>query len=1245
MTICGIMKNTLLLLAVLLALTGLQSATFAATEVKSECCAAQDWKFKTIASPSRSAPSRNAAITVVGQHQSSCMPASALRNGVMPRDGRQVRDFFTFADGSDGGLIVMDLGKTIPVASVNGYSWHGERQFYDGSRGPQVYTLYGSAAEKPDTATLDGPDWKKIAEVDTRPNRTGQGWGGQWGVNIKDDKDGLLGNFRWLVWKVKRTNRPGSRPDWSNTWYAELDVHTPGTATRSGDFILAGSQLKEVVIAYKTHFDIGFTHPAPEIVNIYRTSMIDHALRVIDESRKLPPEERFAWTIPSWVAWQILWPGQNATRRARVIQAMKEGSLVVHALPVTLQTESLSLEDLASGLEIHAKVCREAGIPLSRAGKMTDVPSHSWIWPTLCKHAGIDSLHIGVNSCNEKPDLPLLYNWEGPDGSQLLTFHNSGYGSDVEQGRGLYPPKDWPYQHWLAMIMTSDNEGPPSVGQVRGLLAEAKRNLPGVKITLGRMEDFADAIRAEEKASAKVPVVRCDMPDTWIHGMGSLPVEDAAAHRMRMAISAVESLDAHLRIWRLPRPDIRQDLFTAHERSLMYGEHTWGGSRNLQGQDAYGITDFEQFVKTDGTCRYLQKTWDDHAAYMRKASAITAKLETREIEQLAAAVKQDGKRMVVFNPLPWKHDAWVDIPGRTGAKVLVKDLPPSGYKTLPVPELNSAAPTACANGVLENAFLRVTVDREKGGIVSIIEKKTGRELVDPMAPHAFGQYLYERYDKKQCDAYNEACYLNTSVYGLGAYGWNNRADLPANSPYTNAAPRYSEMSVARDAAAQTATLRADAGGLIASKVTTTITLPNDAPWLEIAIRLDDKKPDYWPENGSFYFPVNAAKPQFRIGRLGGIADPTKDFVPHANRTYGYVSTGAMIADENGKGVAICPLDHGIMSFGKKGLCEIAPDYVPATPEAKVSLFNNLWTINFPYWIQGTMTSRIRVWATDDLLPASLNTPALEARMPVLAAIADGTSGTLPSEQAGLALSRTGVQATAFREAADWMPAGTLLRLWEQAGVAGELTVTLPGFAKFTTATPVNLRGEKTSEPLAIRDGKFTFSLRAYAPASFILSPGLPTSTVVRGGPTAVTRLTNLDMSGISQAWGTPQINKSVAGSPLRVGGADYQSGFGTHAPMTWDIDLDGQGVTFTTQVGMQDLGEKGKGSVEFVVLGDDKVLFKSAVLRSGDKAVPVELDLAGVHKLTLQVTDAGDGNSADHADWLAPEITHTRVLE
>jgi alpha-mannosidase len=148
-------------------------------------------------------------------------------------------------------------------------------------------------------------------------------------------------------------------------------------------------------------------------------------------------------------------------------------------------------------------------------------------------------------------------------------------------------------------------------------------------------------------------------------------------------------------------------------------------------------------------------------------------------------------------------------------------------------------------------------------------------------------------------------------------------------------------------------------------------------------------------------------------------------------------------------------------------------------------WKNLWTINFPYWIKGTIRSRVRVWATRDLKPCSLIEPALEALQPVLAAVASGPAGKLPTTARGLALSRPGVRLIQFAPNPDG--AGTVLRLWEQDGAAGQVTVTLPEGAKFTAATPADLRGQENGETLKIQRGKFTFNIGAYAPASFVLT--------------------------------------------------------------------------------------------------------------------------------------------------------------
>ena len=70
--------------------------------------------------------------------------------------------------------------------------------------------------------------------------------------------------------------------------------------------VSTGSPVKEIIVVCKTHFDIGYTHRVSEVVDYYRTSMIDKAMKTMDESNQLPPEQQFQWTLPGWVLYKLL---------------------------------------------------------------------------------------------------------------------------------------------------------------------------------------------------------------------------------------------------------------------------------------------------------------------------------------------------------------------------------------------------------------------------------------------------------------------------------------------------------------------------------------------------------------------------------------------------------------------------------------------------------------------------------------------------------------------------------------------------------------------------------------------------------------------------------------------------------------------------------------------------------------------------------------------------------------------------
>jgi alpha-mannosidase len=451
------------------------------------------------------------------------------------------------------------------------------------------------------------------------------------------------------------------------------------------------------------------------------------------------------------------------------------------------------LEDLVRGMNFSSVLSRQFGQALARDAKMSDVPSHSWVIPTLLKNAGVEFLHLGCNSGSSSPQVPRLFWWEGPDGSRLLTMYTA-----ENYGTGLIPPSDWPYRTWLALIQTSDNHGPPKPEEVGKLLKEAAAKLPGVKLRLGRLSDFGDAIRKE---NADIPVVRGDMPDTWIHGIMSMPLESKAARNIRPQIGALEALGTLSKAWGIDQAaNVDAAVATGYEKSLMFGEHTWGYNM-MRLPVRYG-KEWEA-ERAKGTYAKLERSFEEKGQYVRDAEAAVVPALHQGLSMLAQAVKVDGERIVVFNPLPWKRsevpvcidagavraEALRDVESgrviaveRDGSRIrfLAEDLPSQGYRTyVPVAAGEKASGTLTvdpAGRFLENDVLKISLDPARGGVVSIIDKSTGRELVDS-SKYAAGQYLYERFDWDDDAAYL-AAYCKIKEDWVATFG---KPKLPPSS--------------------------------------------------------------------------------------------------------------------------------------------------------------------------------------------------------------------------------------------------------------------------------------------------------------------------------------------------------------------------------------------------------------------------------------------------------------------------------
>ena len=859
----------------------------------------------------------------------------------------------------------------------------------------------------------------------------------------------------------------------------------------------AENQVSEIVVIFKTHYDIGYTDLVTNILTRYRTVFADRALAVIDQSQSLPPEQRFTWTVPGWPLKEMLWAGQTPERRERLVQAVKDSRLAVHAMPFSLETETLDLEDLVEGMTYSAHVTTGLGLPLPRAAKMTDVPEHTWVLPTLLTHAGVTFLHVGCNGGSKPMQVPPLFWWEGPDGSRLLTSYSPEYGTP------LLPPANWPYHTWLAVIMTSDNQGPPKAEQVNKLVAQATNALPGVKVKFGRLEDFYDAFTAEQNTN--IPVVRGDMPDTWIHGFESMPVETKAGCDVRPLEGALATLDTELRAAGVATAPVAEPLANAFENSLLYSEHTFGYYGSQPGGFWYGAAWQQRLA--EGKYEKFLKSFDDKRAYIHTTESIVTNALADRMQLLVQNVAADGPRVVVYNPLPWARSGEVtvavtggdyagvrELPGgkvtdavtQADGKLtfFAKDIPAGGYKTYQPVAGPAAKPVATTTtGEIANEFFRLKVDAARGGVVSLVNLKTGRELVAARDENSFGSYLHERFDKAETDAF-------VASYSRG-WGLSPASDFRKPVPVAEQLPHAElgltnwTVTVETTALARTIVLHSAEAAPLAKAVTLKYTLAAGQPYLDMEWSVDGKTPDPLPEGGWLCLPFNIEQPKFELTRLGSLIDPAKDIIDGGNRELLCLNSGMTVTGSDGDGVGLCPLDSPLVSLGDPGLWKFSMHDFPRRGRVFINLYNNQWDTNFPLWQDGSWTSRVRLWAVHGGDAAkNIITPSWEARLPLVAAAGDGARGKLPVTKTGLKLSQRGVLVTLFGP--DPYSDHTLLRVWEQAGKTGSLTVTLPADFAATSAVPVNLRGEPAGEPVKIRHGAFTFKLGAFAPASFRL---------------------------------------------------------------------------------------------------------------------------------------------------------------
>lgn len=404
----------------------------------------------------------------------------------------------------------------------------------------------------------------------------------------------------------------------------------------------------KVITVFKTHVDIGFTDLPSKVLDSYSSNML---LRVVEIcERTYHAKHPLVWTMPAFVLHYAL---RNCTNelKSRVERLIREDRIVWHALPFTLKTEFFSNYELSKTLFYAKDLCKTYAKPMPISAKMTDVPGHTQAIVDVLAENGIKFLHIGCNPASTTPEVPRLFFWESKKGNRILTYYDKDYGGNVIK------PDEWKFPVHLCMNVSGDNVGVQSEKLISDLEETLKNQDPNAEFMVGTMDDFA--IELMKCDLSDLPIIKGELGDTWIAGIGAFPDACAAIGEVRKCFEQTSKfLDE--------KGDTEFEALQREylENAMLFGEHSGGVDvkKLISERRFYDKNRFLEALETEPYI-YAQRGWDDETGWANRAKATALKLHKLVNEKygfccIDKEVKHqsnrfslgfDGKRIIVKN--------------------------------------------------------------------------------------------------------------------------------------------------------------------------------------------------------------------------------------------------------------------------------------------------------------------------------------------------------------------------------------------------------------------------------------------------------------------------------------------------------------------------------------------------------------------------------------------------------------------
>ncbi len=688
------------------------------------------------------------------------------------------------------------------------------------------------------------------------------------------------------------------------------------------------TEINNVYIIFKTHLDIGFTDYAANVVENYFENYIPLAIELAGRLRERQGPERFVRTTGSWLIYEFL-EKASPTKKAAMEHAIVRGDIAWHGLPFTTHTELMDGNLFKFGLSLSQKLDRRFG-KKTIAAKMTDVPGHTRAIIPYLADAGIEYLHIGVNPASTPPDVPSLFRWQSPEDREILINYAGSYG-EVQTFNDLDCAQ--------AFAHTGDNCGPPSVDGVKHAFRELRENFPSATIKGATMDEFALRLR---EISDKLPIIKDELGDTWIHGVGTDPAK----------VSQFRALSRLAAKWQKTHLDPGKiDLF--YRNLLLIPEHTWGMDEKTHLSDYvnYSAKDFREARRKDKVTAEIPDRFNHFAGFAleHETNHQPVVRETNSYSRFERSWQE--QRDYITNAVNSLDDLGLR---KEAEQTLAETLPRrpdwAGYEMI-----NSRKE-------IDLPRCRFRLDPATGAIVSLFAKSLSRHIADEN--HPIGLFSYELFSQECYDRiireYNVK--LDSTAYwaipdfskpGIDTTGVTYHKFLPTLQKCGLKTENGMDLLLLELAMGEKECREFGAPKTIFIQYVFTEGM------ISINIQWFDKPACRLPEASWFSLnPIVKLPEQWQLEKMGMLISPL-DVAGKGNRNLHAIDRGVFYRGEE---VNLCieSIDAPLVAPGKARLFEFDDSQPPLEQGFHFNLHNNRWGTNFPMWYEEDAQFRFRI---------------------------------------------------------------------------------------------------------------------------------------------------------------------------------------------------------------------------------------------------------------------------------------------